>query len=109
MINNNVTPEQLDMLVQTHPVVLIDFWAQWCAPCKQFESVYEEVSEQYPHLVFAKVDIEKQASLAETFEIRSIPHLIIFKDGMIIYSESGSMPKSRLETLVSQALAVEVK
>lgn len=109
MIKHNVTPEQLDELVQSSSLLLVDFWAEWCVPCKQFASVYEEIAAEYPDVIFAKVDIAKEAELAETFEIRSIPHLLIFKQGMIIYSESGSMPKSRLQTLVSQAQAVDVK
>ena len=109
MIIDNVKPEQLDELVQSNMIVLVDFWAEWCAPCKQFAVVYEEISLEYPDIVFAKVDIGVQSELAEMFEIRSIPHLLIFKQGMLIYSESGSMPKSRLKELVVQTETVEVK
>lgn len=106
---HHVTPEELDTLVQKNLIVFVDFWAEWCAPCKPFAVVYEEISQEYPEIIFAKVDIGTEPKLAELFEIRSIPHLLIFKQGMIIYSESGSMPKSRLKELVVQTQIVEVK
>jgi thioredoxin 1 len=98
----------LEEIVRDHALVFVDFWAEWCAPCKQFAKVYERVAAENPSIVFANVNIEQHPDLAETFQILSIPHLLIFKQTIVIYSESGSMPESRLKELVAQAIDVDV-
>ena len=103
-----VVTAQFESLIQQNEIVFIDFWATWCAPCKQFARIYEQVAAQHPNVVFAKINIEEETELAETFQIRSIPHLIVFKQGIVIYSEAGSMPESTLKELVLQALDVDV-
>ncbi|MGL6030020.1 MAG: thioredoxin family protein [Legionella sp.] len=103
-----VTTERFESLINEHEIVFIDFWAEWCAPCKQFAKVYEDISEQFPNIVFAKVNIEEQEDLAEFFEIRSIPHLMVFKEGIVIYSDAGSMPESTLKELAQQAIDADV-
>lgn len=108
MLRESVTGEQLQDLVNQNGIILVDFWAEWCAPCKEFAKVYAKAAARYSEIDFVKVDVEKETQLAETFQIRSIPHLIIFKQGVIIYSESGSMPDSMLTELVEQALTVDV-
>jgi thioredoxin 1 len=100
--------KQFDSIINANDLVFVDFWAQWCAPCKQFASVYERVAEQNPTIKFTKVNIEEESELAESFEIRSIPHLMIFKQGILIYSDAGSMPESTLKDLVEQALGIDV-
>ncbi|HVT62876.1 MAG TPA: thioredoxin family protein [Legionellaceae bacterium] len=97
-----------EALLADNEIMFVDFWAPWCVPCKQFKEVYEQVSVQYPDILFGSVNIEEEASLAELFELRSIPHLMVFKQGMAIYSESGSMPESILRELVEQALVVDM-
>ncbi len=97
-----------ESLINDHALVFIDFWAVWCAPCKQFATVYERVAGSHPEIVFAKINIEEESELAETFNIRSIPHLMVFKQGIAIYSEAGSMPESTLNELVQQALDADV-
>ena len=97
-----------DNTIKTNEIVFVDFWAEWCAPCKQFARVYEQVAEQNPTIKFTKVNIEEEVELAESFQIRSIPHLMVFKQGILIYSEAGSMPESTLKDLVNQALSVDV-
>ncbi len=103
-----VTGEQFEALIHDNEIVIIDFWAVWCAPCKAFSHVYEKVAAQYKNIVFAKVNIEEESELAEAFQIRSIPHLMVFKKGIVIYSEAGSMPESTLKELVQQALDADV-
>lgn len=94
--------------IQNTPIVVVDFWAKWCAPCTQFAVVYEKVAAEYPGIVFAKVDVEHAPELGEMFEVRSIPHLMVFKEGIAIYSDSGSVPESVLKELAEQALAADV-
>ena len=104
----SLTSSQFEAMIRDNLIVIVDFWAVWCAPCKQFANVYEAVAEKYENVVFAKVNIEEEQLLAETFQIRSIPHLMVFKEGIAIYSQAGSMPESTLKELVEQALSADV-
>jgi len=104
----SVSSDHFESLIEDNDIVFIDFWATWCAPCKQFAHVYERVAALHGNVVFAKINIEEELELAETFQIRSIPHLMVFKQGIVIYSEAGSMPESTLQELVEQALAADV-
>lgn len=108
MPSQNITSSEFESLINDNKIVFVDFWADWCAPCKQFSSIYEQVSEQFPGVVFAKVNIEAEKELADFFEIRSIPHLMVFKESIVIYSNAGSMPASTLKELGEQALAADV-
>lgn len=100
--------KNFEQFIEDNQLVFIDFWAEWCAPCKEFARVYELVAEQNPTIKFAKINIEKETELADVFQIRSIPHLMVFKEGIIIYSEAGSMPESVLKDLVDQAIKADV-
>lgn len=108
MSSQAITSSEFEALIKENQVVFIDFWAAWCAPCKQFSTTYERVSELYPAIKFVKVNIEEQQELADFFEIRSIPHLMVFKEGIIVYSNAGSMPESVLKELAQQSLDVDV-
>jgi thioredoxin 1 len=108
MPSQNVVSSEFELLINENKIVFVDFWADWCAPCKQFASIYEQISEQFPSVTFAKVNIEAEQELADFFEIRSIPHLMVFKEGIVIYSNAGSMPASTLHELVEQALVADV-
>ncbi len=103
-----LTQSEFENTINQHPIVIIDFWAQWCAPCRQFANVYEKVAADTEGVHFAKVNIEEQSELAETFQIRSIPHIMVFKEGIVIYSEAGSLPESALKELVDQAKEADV-
>lgn len=104
----SVRAQDFETLLRQNEIVFVDFWAIWCAPCKQFSLVYEQVAEKYPDICFATVNIEEEEALARLFEIRSIPHLMVFKKGIAIYSDSGSMPMSTLVELVLQAKDADV-
>lgn len=90
------------------PIVFVDFWATWCAPCTQFSKVYEAAAAEHPHILFAKVDVEKNTDLSDMFEIRSIPHVMVFKEGIAIYSDAGALPASVLKELAEQAVTADV-
>lgn len=107
---NNPGPinNDFDALINENEVVFVDFWAQWCAPCKQFSKIYEQVASQFPDIKFIKINIEEQKDLAQYFEVRSIPHLMVFKEGIVIYSDAGSISESNLKELAQQALDVDV-
>ena len=105
---NVVSGEELLALTKQNKIVFVDFWATWCAPCRQFGVVFQQVAAQYPDVIFAKINLEEEQELAEAFHIQSIPHLMVFKQGVVIYSEAGSMPESVLNELVEQAIAADV-
>ena len=97
-----------EQIIMDEPIVFVDFWATWCAPCTQFSAIYERVAAQYQNILFTTVDIEKAPELGEMLEIRSVPHLMVFKEGIAIYSDSGSVPESVLKELAEQALTADV-
>jgi thioredoxin 1 len=108
MATVNVTIDNFKDTVETNDTVFIDFWAAWCGPCRMFGPVYEEVSEANPDMVFAKVDTEDQQQLAAEFRITSIPTLMAIRDGIVIYSQAGALPKPNLEELVKAVRDVDM-
>lgn len=110
MTVSELKTKDFEDLIKKNSIVFIDFWAEWCAPCRQFAHTYAEVAKQYEGkgIQFVKVNVEQETELAELFEIRSIPHLVVFKQGIVIYSDSGSLPGTALAELADQALQVDV-
>jgi len=108
MATIQLTKETFEQTIVDNDMVLVDFWADWCGPCKMFAPVYEKVSEQYPDAVFAKVDTEAQPELAQYFGIRSIPTLMIFREQIGIYSQPGALPEPSLTNLLDQAKKVDM-
>ncbi len=102
MATVEATRDTFSDLIKSSSTVLVDFWAEWCGPCRSFAPTYEEMSEKYPDLVFAKVDTEDQPELAGSFNIRSIPTLMVFRDQIILYSQAGALPPQQLEDLIEQ-------
>lgn len=107
MTTTTLTTDNHDETV-AEGIVLIDFWADWCGPCKQFEPVYERVSERYPDITFAKVDTDDQVELANSYGVQSIPTLVIYRDGIPLFGQPGALPEAALEDLISQAQALDM-
>ncbi|HMS76045.1 thioredoxin [Gordonia sp. (in: high G+C Gram-positive bacteria)] len=100
---------EFDSTVADNDIVLVDFWASWCGPCRQFGPIFERVSEKYPDLVFAKVDTEAEEQLAAGAGIRSIPTLMVFKQGYLVFNQAGALPPDALENLVNQVIELDVE
>ena len=102
MATVTLTQENLEQTVSAGGIVLVDFWATWCGPCRQFGPIFEEASEKYPDIVFGKIDTDDQQQLAMAAQITSIPTLMVFRDGIVVFRQSGALPLSALEDLISQ-------
>ncbi len=103
-----VTEQNIQEILDHNNIIFLDFWAGWCGPCKSFAPTYEKLAQANPDLFFGKVDTEVERLLSEDFEIRSIPTLIILKEGTIIYSESGAIPEYALKNIVLEARKINV-
>ncbi len=108
MATLELTNENLVDTINNNDFVIIDFWAPWCGPCQSFGPVYEEISEKYDDIVFAKVNTQEEQEIAAQFNIRSIPTLMIFREQVILYSEAGALPGSAFEELIGQAKAIDM-
>src|ERR1035437_3540253 len=102
MATVDLTKDNFEQVVTGNDVVIVDFWAPWCAPCRAFAPTFEQASEQHADVVFAKVNTEEEQEVAGAFNIRSIPTLMVFREKVILYSEAGSLPAQALEQGINQ-------
>jgi thioredoxin 1 len=104
----SVTADTFEQTVVENDVVLVDFWASWCGPCRQFAPVFEAASEQHTDVVFAKVDTEAEQSLAAAAQITSIPTLMAFRDGILVFSQPGALPAPALEQVITAVKGLDM-
>ena len=108
MATVEITEQNFEETVSSGEIVLLDFWAAWCGPCRSFAPVFEKVSEQYPDIVFGKIDTEAQQGIAASFNIMSIPTLMIVRENVVLFSQAGALPEKALVDLVEQVRSIDM-
>ena len=108
MATVELTAENFDSTVTGSGLVLVDFWAEWCPPCRMFGPIFEKASEKHADAVFGKVDTEAQPEIATTFNITSIPTLMIIRDNIVLFAQPGALPEKALEELITKAEALDM-
>ena len=108
MATVELTGENFESVVDSADMVLVDFWAAWCGPCRMFGPIFERASEQYPDAVFGKVDTDAETDLAQAFGISSIPTLMVIRDNVVLYAQPGALPEQALEELITKARELDM-
>lgn len=108
MATTDLKSAEFESTVTGEGIVLVDFWAEWCGPCKSFGPVFEAASEKNPDITFAKIDTEAEQEIAGALEIRSIPTLMVFRDGVQLFSQAGALPGHALDDLIDQVKALDM-
>lgn len=109
MASVELTAENFDATIMGNGIVVVDFWAEWCGPCKMFAPTFEAASEKDPQIVFGKVDTEAEQSLAAAAGIQSIPTLMIFRDSILLFSQPGALPPAALDDLITQVKGLDME
>lgn len=108
MATVEMSANDFEATVTGNDIVIIDFWAPWCGPCRSFAPIFEKVSDNHPDIVFAKVNTEEEQALAAHFQIRSIPTLMVFREQVILFAEAGMLSEPQLEGLIGQVRALDM-
>ncbi|MET0712709.1 MAG: thioredoxin [Jiangellaceae bacterium] len=109
MATQDLTAEGFNDIINANEIVLVDFWASWCGPCKSFAPTFAASSEKHPDVVYAKVDTEAEQGLASAAQIRSIPTLMAFKKGKLVFNQAGALPPAALEDLIQQVKDLDIE
>jgi thioredoxin len=109
MASHTVTMENFESVVDSNPIVFLDFWASWCGPCKMFAPIFEEASEKHPDIFFGKVNTEVAVDLAQAFVVRSIPTIMAFKSGELVFEQPGLLSPVMFEDLIGKLRTLEVQ
>ena len=104
-----LTKENFEQVITSNPTVIVDYWAPWCGPCRGFAPVFERVAEANPDVVFAKVNTDDEQEIAQHFQIRSIPTLMVFREQIIVFSQPGALPQNALEQVVAKAKTLDME
>jgi len=108
MATRNLSLQDFDSTVDADGIVILDFWAAWCGPCRSFAPIFEQASERHPDIVFGKIDTEAERELAAMAQITSIPTLMVFRDGIGVFSQPGALPAPAVESLIEQVRALDM-
>lgn len=108
MATVELTKDNFEKVITESPMVIVDFWAPWCAPCRGFAPIYEQAAETHGDVVFGKINTEQEQELAGAFNIRSIPTLMVFREKVVLFQQAGALPASALEQVITQAKALDM-